>query len=214
MDNDAILLYFIGFVKYNIVGVLFYMEDLYLKKSFVLQIEGRYRQWDVIARRDDGYLVMAHEIMYHVSFGATNRWKDCFIRNYLQDVWMRPIREAFELKNIDSSELLYYRTETTRDRIFILSKDEHTEYRPNIPVKSSAYWLRSSYGHLHTPYAWVAAADGHHMGEPVSNSSIGICPVIYVSERAIRLLCPTTSTADTTSPAKAASPEKVASATK
>ncbi len=166
------------------------MEDLYVKKSFVLQIEGRYRQWDVIARQDEGFLVMSHEVTYHVSYGSTNRWKDCFVRNYLQDVWMRPIREALELKNINSSEMLHYRTETTNDRIFILSKEEHTEYRQNIPLKSSPFWLRSSYGHLHTPYMWVVATDGHHMGEPVSNASIGICPAIFLSESAIKQLCP------------------------
>ncbi len=169
---------------------IYYMDNSYVKKSFVLQIEGRYLQWDVIAQRDNGFLVMSHEIMYHVSYGATNRWKDCFVRNYLQDVWMRPIREALELKNVDSSALLYYQTESATDRIFILSKDEHTEWKQNIPPKSGTYWLRTSYGHLHTPYAWVVSQDGRHMGEPVSNASIGIVPVIFLAEDAIRDLCP------------------------
>ena len=164
------------------------MEDSYIKRSFVLQIEGRYRQWDIIARVEDGYLVMSHEIMHHVSFGDTNRWKDCFIRNYLHDVWLRPIRESLELKNIDSGEILNYRTESTNDRIFILSKEEHTEWKTNVPLKSTPYWLRSSYGHLHTPYVWIVSPDGHHIGEAVHSAAIGVVPVMYLSERAIHQL--------------------------
>ena len=78
----------------------------YVKQSFVLQIEGRYRQWDVIVALDNGCVVMSHEIMHHVSYGDTNRWKDAFIRNYLHDVWLRPIREALELKNVDRKSVV------------------------------------------------------------------------------------------------------------
>lgn len=164
------------------------MGDKYVRKSFVLQIEGRYRQWDIIAQLEEGYVVLSHEIMHHVSFGDTNRWKDCFIRNYLHDVWMHPIREALELKSVSASEILTYRTESTSDRIFILSKDEHTEWRENVPLKSTPYWLRSSYGHLHTPYAWIVSPDGHHIGEAVHNSSIGVAPALYLSNDAIHQL--------------------------
>ena len=162
------------------------MEDGYIKKSFVLQIEGRYRQWDIVAHVREGYVVMSHEIMHHVSYGDTNRWKDCFIRNYLHDVWFHPIREALDLKAVDPGEILSYRTESTLDRIFILSKDEHTEWKPNIPLKSTPYWLRSSYGHLHPPYVWIVSPDGHHIGEAVHNSSVGVVPAIYLSETAIQ----------------------------
>ena len=162
--------------------------DEYVKQSFVLQIEGRYRQWDVIAARDDGCIVMSHEIMHHVTFGDTNRWRDAFIRSYLHDVWLRPIREALELKDVPGESILEYQTETTRDRIFILSREEHSEWRDNIPKKTSPYWLRSSYGHLHTPYAWIVSVDGHHLGEAVHNAGIGVVPVMYLSSPAIRSL--------------------------
>lgn len=164
------------------------MDDPYIKKSFVLQIEGRYRQWDIIAKTEKGYIVLSHEIMHNVSFGNTNRWKDAFIRSYLHDVWLGPIADAFELKNISPEAILKYRTETTIDRIFILSREEHTNWLENIPAKSQSYWLRSTYGHLHIPYAWVATSNGHHIGDAVHNASIGVVPAMHISEEAIKQL--------------------------
>ncbi|MBO4396125.1 MAG: hypothetical protein J5819_07245 [Eubacterium sp.] len=163
------------------------MEE-FVRQSFVLQIEGRYRQWDVIAALDNGCVVLSHEIMHSANFGNTNRWKEAFIRNYLHDVWLHPIRDALELKSVSRDSILEYKTETTRDYIFILSKDEHTEWRANIPLKSTPYWLRTSYGHLHTPYAWIVSSDGHHLGEAVHSSGIGVVPAMYLSEKAIRAL--------------------------
>ena len=128
---------------------------------------------------------MSHEIMNHVTFGNKNPWRDAFIRSYLHDVWLRPIREALSLKNIPPEAVLEYQTETTRDRLFILSREEHTDWKKNIPLKSTPYWLRSSYGHLHSPYAWIVSSDGHHLGEAVHNSNIGVVPAIYLTKDAI-----------------------------
>ena len=164
------------------------MDDLYLNKHFVLQIEGRYRQWDVIAKLEDGYIVLSHEIMHHVSFGDTNRWKDCFIRGYLHDVWLQPIKESLQLKDVSPSAILSYHTESTNDRIFILSKEEHTNWKATIPLKTTPYWLRSSYGHLHTPYVWIVSPDGHHIGEAVHSNSIGVTPALYLSTDAVHQL--------------------------
>ena len=165
------------------------MADSYIKKSFVLMMDGRYRQWDVIAKEGDGYIVLSHEVMYHVGYGETNRWRDCFLRSYLRDVWLAPIREALAMKNIPSDAMLPYLTESTHDYLFILSKDEHTKWKQAIPTKSSSFWLRTPYGHLHVPYVWVSTPDGHHIGDTVHNSNIGIVPAIYLSEDAIRDLC-------------------------
>lgn len=163
-------------------------NEQYVKKSFVLQIEGRYRQWDVIAALDDGVIVLSHEIMHSVSFGNTNRWKDAFVRSYLHDVWLGPIADSLELKNVGPEEILRYQTETTIDRIFILSREEHNMWKQNIPLKTTPYWLRSSYGHLHTPYAWVVSSEGFHVGDAVHNQNIGIVPAMYLSTAAMQIL--------------------------
>ena len=163
--------------------------DPHIKKSFVLMIDGRYRQWDVIAKVGDGFVVLSHEVMYHVGYGETNRWRDCFLRSYLHDVWLKPIQEGLSLKNVSPDEMLLYQTDNTRDRLFILSKEEHTQWKQTIPKKATPYWLRTPYGHLHVPYIWIATPEGHHLGESVHNSNIGIVPAIYLSERAIEMLC-------------------------
>ena len=164
------------------------VNDEYIKKSFVLMMDGRYRQWDVIAATDDGYVVMSHEVMYHTQYGDTNRWRDCFLRGYLHDVWLAPVKEGLSLKNVSPAALLQYHTETSRDLIFILSKDEHRDWGEVIPNKSNPYWLRTPYGHLHVPYVWVTTPEGHHIGESVHNSSVGVVPAVYLSKDAIREL--------------------------
>ena len=162
--------------------------DEYVKKSFALMMDGRYRQWDVVAARDDGYVVVSHEVMYHIRYGDTNRWRECFLRGYLHDVWMAPIREALSLKDIPPTAILPYRTETSRDSIFILSKEEHREWFDFIPNKSNPFWLRTPYGNLRVPYVWVATPEGHHIGESVHNSSVGVVPAVYLSRDAIHEL--------------------------
>ena len=162
--------------------------DEYIKKSFALMMDGRYRQWDVVAAKDDGYIVVSHEVMYHIRYGDTNRWRDCFLRGYLHDVWMAPIREALSLKDIPAGAILPYRTETSRDSIFILSKEEHRDWFDFIPNKSNPFWLRTPYGNLRVPYVWVATPEGHHIGESVHNSNVGVVPALFLASDAVHEL--------------------------
>ena len=163
-------------------------EDPYLKKSFVLMIEEKYRQWDVIAKSGYGYIALSHDALFRMAFGSTDKWKDAYCRSYLYDVWLAPIKTALSLKNVPEEELLDYQTERSLDKLFLLSKSEFCDWRANIPNKTLPYWLRSPYGHLHTPYNWVVDVSGHLIGDVVHNATNGIVPAIYLSKKAIRIL--------------------------
>ncbi|MCR4604446.1 MAG: hypothetical protein K5639_00415 [Eubacterium sp.] len=164
------------------------IEDPYIKKSFVLSIDEKYRQWDIIAKSGYGYIVLSHDALFRMSFGTTDRWKDAYCRSYLNDVWLAPVKTGLSLKNIPEDEMLDYRTERSFDKIFLLSKSEYCDWRKTIPQKTLPYWLRTPYGHLHNPYLWVVDTMGNLIGDVVHNSSNGIVPAIYLSKEAIQTL--------------------------
>ena len=112
-------------------------EDPYLKKSFVLMIEEKYRQWDVVAKSGYGYIALSHDALFRMAFGSTNRWKDAYCRSYLYDVWLAPIKTALSLKNVPEEELLDYQTERSLDKLFLLSKSEFCEQNSALLVEIS-----------------------------------------------------------------------------
>jgi hypothetical protein len=104
-------------------------EDPYLKKSFVLMIEEKYRQWDVIAKSGYGYIALSHDALFRMAFGSTDKWKDAYCRSYLYDVWLAPIKTALSLKNVPEEELLDYQTERSLDKLFLLSKSAFCDWK-------------------------------------------------------------------------------------